>query len=81
MLPRNFPKFGSFLVNPAPKFGGIELDIHVHESGFGYQRNIFAFEYTLVRCLSWIIPFDGLIAKAFFGNQFERRLKEVDVES
>jgi hypothetical protein len=31
MLPGNFPKFCSFLVNAAPKFGGIELDINVGE--------------------------------------------------
>ena len=27
MLPRDFPKFGSFVVNPTTKFGGIELEI------------------------------------------------------
>jgi hypothetical protein len=81
MLPRNFPQYGSFLVNMPPKFGGIQLDIQVHEPCFGFQRNVFAFEDTLVRCLGGIIPFDGFIANTFFGNQFERGLKEVDVES
>lgn len=80
MLPRNFPKFGSFLVNRATKFCGIELDIQVHEPRFGFQRNVCAFKNTLVRCLGSIIPFDGSIANAFFGNQFERRLKEIDVK-
>jgi hypothetical protein len=81
MLPRNIPKFGSFLVNASPKFGRIELEIQVHKPCFGLQRNVFAFQDTLVRCLGYIIPFDGFIANAFFGNQFERRLKEIDVET
>ena len=80
MLPRKFPKFGSFVVNPTAKFDRIEMDIQIDKPSFGFQRNIFAFKDTLVRRLGWIIPFDGLIANAFFGNQFERRLKEVDVE-
>src|SRR3990172_6046646 len=80
MLPRNFPKLGSFFINRATKFSRIELEIQVYELCFGFQRNIFAFEYTLVRCFGCIMPFDGLIANAFFCDQFERRLKEVDVE-
>ena len=80
MLPRNFPKFGSFQVNVPPKLGRIELDVQAHKACFGFQRNIFAFKDTLVRCLGCIIPFDGSIANAFFGNQFERGLKEIDVE-
>jgi hypothetical protein len=27
-----------------------------------------------------MIPFDGFIANEFFGNQFEKRLKEIDIE-
>ena len=80
MLPRNFPEFGCFVVNGAPKFSRIELEIQVHEPRFGFQRNILAFKDTLVRRLGCIIPFDGLVANAFFGNQLERWLKEVDVE-
>ena len=80
MLPRNLPKFGNFLVNPTPQFSRIELDIEGHQPGFSFQRNSFAFEDTLIRGLGYIIAFDGLVANAFFGNQFERRLKEVDIE-
>ena len=80
MLPRNIPKFGNFLVNPPPQFSGIELDIDVHEPRFGFQRYVIAVEDPLIRCLGKIIPFAGLVAKAFFGNQFQRGLKEVDVE-
>ena len=65
MLPRKFPKFGSFLVNPTPKFGRIELKIQIDKSCFGFQRNVMAFEDTLVRGLGAIIPFDGPIANAF----------------
>ena len=81
MLPRNLPKLGNLLVNPTPKFGGIELDIEMGEPGFGFERNVFAFEDTLVRSLGDIIPLDGFVANPFFGNQLERGLKEVDVES
>ena len=35
MLPRNLPKHGNFLVNPATKFGGIELNIAMGELRFG----------------------------------------------
>jgi len=63
MLPRNFPKFGGFLVNRATRFSGIELEVQIHKPRLG--------------C---IIPFDGLVANALIGNQFERRLKEVDVK-
>ena len=80
MLPRNIPKFGSFLVNAAPQCSGIELKIGVHEPSFGLQRNVAAVEDTLIRCLGRIIPFAGLVAKAFFGNQFQGGLKEVEVE-
>jgi hypothetical protein len=79
MLPRNFPKFGGFLVNPTTNFSRIELDIQVHEPCFGIYRNVLAFKDTLVRCLGCIIPFDGLVANPFLGNQFERWLKEIDV--
>ena len=69
MLPRNFPKFGDFLVNLPSKFGGIELDINVGEPRFGFHRNVFAFDNALVRGLGWIIPLDGLIANPSpFGN-------------
>ena len=61
MLPRNFPKFGGFLVNRATKFGRIELDVQVHELCFGFHRNIFAFKDTLGRCLGCIIPFEALL--------------------
>jgi hypothetical protein len=47
MLPRNFPKFGGFLVNAATKLNRMELDIQVHEPRFGFQRNVFAFKNTL----------------------------------
>ena len=80
MLPRNIPKLGDVLVNPPPQFSRIELDIQVHEAGFGRQRNVVAVDDTLVRCLGRIIPFAGLVANAFFGNQLEGGLKEVDVE-
>ena len=80
MLPRKFPKFGGILINLTTKFGRVELDIQVHKPRFGNQRNVLVFEDTLVRCLGGIIPFDGLVANPFFGNQFERGLKEVDVE-
>ena len=80
MLPRNLPKLGNFLVNPPPQFSRIELDIYVHDPGFGFQSNVFAFEDTLVGCLGRIIPFAGLVANAFFGNQFQGWLKEVDVK-
>lgn len=81
MLARNLPKRGSCLVNPPPKFNGIELQIQVHELRLGWYRNVLAAEDTRVRCLGWIIPFAGLVANVFLGNQFERRLKEVDVKS
>ena len=81
MLPRNLPKFGNFLVKPTAKLGGIELDIRGHKPRFGFERNVLAIEDTLVRCLGGIIPFDRPIANPFFGNQLERGLKEVDVES
>ena len=80
MLPRNFPKFGGFLVNAATKLNRMELDIQVHEPRFGFQRNVFAFKNTLVRRLGCILPFEGLVVQAFLGNQFERWLKEIDVE-
>jgi hypothetical protein len=80
MLPRNFQKFGGFLVNRATKFSRIDLDIQIHEPHFGFYRNIFASKDTLVWCLGCIIPFDGLVANAILSNQFERRLKEVDVK-
>lgn len=64
------------MVNATAKFGGVELDIHVHEPALGFHRNIFALKDALVRCLGCIIPFDGSIANAFFGNQFEKWLKE-----
>ena len=47
MLLRNFPKFGSFLVNPAPKFDGIDLDIQVHEPRFGLCFNLIAAIYNM----------------------------------
>src|SRR5262249_35637946 len=81
MLPRNLPKLGSFLVNPTAKFGGIERDIQVHEPRFGLQRNVLAFENTLVRGLGEIIPLEGLVANVFFSNQLEGGLEEVDVEA
>jgi hypothetical protein len=80
MLPRNLPKFGNFLVNTATKLSRIELEVQVHKPRFGFQRNVFAFENTLVRRLGWIIPLDSSIANALLGNQFERRLKEIDVQ-
>lgn len=80
MLPRDFPKFGSFLVNSTAQFSGIELEIQGHEPRFGFHRNIFAFENTLVRRLGRIIPFEGLVANALLGNQLERGLKEIDVK-
>ena len=80
MLPRNFPKFGSFLVNTSTKFSGIELDIEIGEVRLGFKRNVFAFDDALVRCLGCMIPFDGFIVDVFFGNQLENGLKEIDVE-
>ena len=59
------------MVHETTKFSRIELDIEVHKPGFGFQRNIFAFKDALVRRLGCIIPFDGLVANAFLGNQFE----------
>jgi hypothetical protein len=81
MLPRNLPKLGNLLINPTPQFGGIELNIEMGEPGFGFQRNVFAFEDSLVGGLSSIIPLEGFVANPFFGNQLERGLKEVDVET
>jgi len=47
----------------------------------GLFANIFAVEDPLIRCLGWIIPFAGLVANAFFGNQFQGGLEEVDIGS
>ena len=51
------------------------------EPGFGFYRNVFAFQDTLVRCLGWLIPFEGLILDTFFCNPLDRWLKAVEVES
>ena len=80
MLPGNFPKFGSFLVDPTAKFSRIELQIGVQEGCFSVQGNVLALKEALIRGLGRIIPFDGLIANAFFGDQFEGGLKEIDIE-
>ena len=81
MLPRNLPKHGNFLVNPTPKFSGIELEIELGELRFGVERNVFAFADSLARGLGGIKAFAGLVAKTFLSDQFQGGLKEVEVKS
>jgi len=70
-----------FLVNTATKLGGVETKIGIEELRFLGQRNIFAFHHALIRGFGSIILANDFVANAFFGNEFEDGLEEVDIQA
>ena len=69
--------------------GWVELDIQIGQAGFGFKRDILESHDLLVRGSSrimvadcaTIIAFDHLFVHVFFGDQFQDRLEEVEVEA
>ena len=57
------------------------MDILVGQAGFAIRGDVSRFQDTLIGGSGRIISFDGLIVHPSFGDQFEDRLEEVEVEA
>jgi hypothetical protein len=51
------------------------------QAGFDFQGQGIKRQYPAIRGLGWIIRAGGFTVKAFFGNQLENWLEEVDVQA
>jgi hypothetical protein len=59
----------------------VELHEPSREAGFDFQGQGIKRQYPAIRGLGWIIRAGGFTLKAFFGNQLENWLEEVDVQA
>ena len=75
------PKLGNVFVDVATKFSGIEAQILIDQFCFFCERDILAFQNSLIGCTSGIILPNNSIANMFFADEFEDRLKEVDIQA
>src|SRR3972149_4492214 len=61
--------------------GRIEAKIQIEQVFLSFQRSIFAFHHPLIGCSGGIILANDLVANVLFVDEFENRLKEVDIEA
>ena len=72
---------GDAFVNVATKSSGIEAQVLIEQFCFFSQRDILAFQNSLIGCSGGIILPNNSVANVLFVNEFEDGLKEVDIQA